>query len=82
MHELANWRMTVPSDDNNFAITWATLKGYSQIVEILLSDNRIDPSVNNNYAIKWASQYGHVKIVKLLLSDARVGKLAYGSIHQ
>jgi len=43
-----------------------------EIIEVLLSDPRVDPSASNNYAIREASKYGHVEIVKLLLSDPRV----------
>jgi ankyrin repeat protein len=46
--------------------------GYTDVVELLLQDKRVDPSVRNNYAIRWASKYGHTDVVELLLQDKRV----------
>jgi len=60
------------SDDNNYAIRWASIYGHFEIVRLLLKDPRVDPSDNNNYAIQWASERGHFEIVKLLLKDSRV----------
>ena len=41
-----------PSDRNNCAIGWASLKGHLHIVERLLQDPRVDPSDLNNDAIQ------------------------------
>ncbi len=46
--------------------------GNTEIVELLLADNRVDPSVENNLAIRYASESGHTEVVKLLLDDPRV----------
>jgi ankyrin repeat protein len=43
-----------------------------EVVQLLLSDLRVDPSAENDYAIKWASNNGHLEVVQLLLSDPRV----------
>ena len=62
----------MPSDENNYAIGWASENGHFEIVKLLLSDYRVNPSADNNYAIKRASRNGHFEIVKLLLADKRV----------
>jgi Ankyrin repeats (3 copies) len=56
----------------NFALKYAAIKGFTEIMEILLSDKRIDPSIENNHAIKRASEIGHTEVVKILLQDKRV----------
>ena len=66
-----------PSDNNNYAIKWASKNGHLEIVKLLLQDKRVDPSANNNYAIKWASKNGHTEVVKLLLEDPRVDPSDY-----
>jgi Ankyrin repeats (3 copies) len=44
----------------------ASYNGYSEVVKILLMDERVDPSADDNEAIKWASANGHLEVVKLL----------------
>ena len=61
-----------PSYSNNFAIRYASQFDHTEIVKVLLDDDRVDPSAQNNYAIRWASQNGHTDVVKLLLKDDRV----------
>jgi len=61
-----------PSEDNNYAIRYASHMGYIEIVKLLLSDPRVNPSTFNNEAIRWASINGHNEVIKLLLSDPRV----------
>ena len=46
--------------------------GKTDMIRLLLNDNRIDPSVKNSLAIRWASKYGQDDVVKLLLSDGRI----------
>lgn len=58
--------------NNNSAIRWASKNGYSEIVELLLADKRVDPTAQDNYAIRRASARGRVEVVKLLLADKRV----------
>jgi len=60
-----------PSDDFNFAITWASLHGHPQVVKRLLEDPRVDPSSGNNRALTFAIIHGHLDIVQLLLKDPR-----------
>jgi ankyrin repeat protein len=61
-----------PSVDNNFAIQYATERGYKEIVELLLQDNRTDPSTENNFAIRIATTNGNKEIVEFLLKDKRI----------
>ena len=49
----------------------ASKNGHSEIVKLLLADDRADPSARNNYALRWASQNGHSEIVILLVSHPR-----------
>jgi ankyrin repeat protein len=63
---------SVRDDENDSAIEIASYYGRTEVVRLLLSDNRVDPSACDSYAIKWASQNGHDKVVRLLLSDNRV----------
>src|SRR5215217_300964 len=50
----------------------ASTTGHSEVVKMLLADERVDPSANNNSAIQGASMKGHLEIVELLLADERV----------
>lgn len=61
-----------PSEDESWAIRWASGWGHLEIVRLLLSDSRVDPAANNNFAIRVASINGYLEIVQLLLSDPRV----------
>ena len=63
-----------PSDNDNWAIIFASENGHSAIVERLLQDSRVDPSDDENLAIRWASQNGHSAIVECLLRDDRVDR--------
>ena len=45
---------------------WASDKGHTEIVRLLLQDPRVNPADRNNKAIIWASENGHTKIVRLL----------------
>jgi hypothetical protein len=57
-----------PSVKDNFAIRHASEKGYKEIAEMVLQDDRVDPSDS----ILIASYYGHKEIVAMLLQDDRV----------
>jgi ankyrin repeat protein len=57
---------------NDTAIQIASYYGCTEVVQLLLSDNRVDPSAHENYAIRKASEKGHVEVVRLLLSDNRI----------
>lgn len=54
----------------------ATEYGYSNVVELLLRDSRVDPATNSNYAIKYASTHGHLAIVALLVQHPGVDPAA------
>jgi hypothetical protein len=60
------------SNPLNFLIYFASEKGRSDLVKLLLTDNRIDPSVDDQLPIRRASWQGHPEVVKLLLADKRV----------
>jgi hypothetical protein len=45
-----------------------------QVVELLLSDSRVDPTVEDNVAIRIASRRGHAEVVRSLLEDPRVDR--------
>jgi len=61
---------------NNYAIRWASKNGQTNVVELLLKDERVNPAADDNYAIQLASQNGHTEVVKLLLKDPRVNPAA------
>jgi hypothetical protein len=48
------------------------MKEYTEAIQLLLGDARVDPTIGKNKPIWWACQHGHVKVIKLLLSDPRV----------
>ncbi|EPZ33528.1 hypothetical protein ROZALSC1DRAFT_26861 [Rozella allomycis CSF55] len=50
--------------------------GNFDLVEYLVSTDKVDPAVFDNHAIKWASSFGHDEIVKYLISDKRVDPTA------
>lgn len=61
-----------PGANHNILIRCASKRGYTEIVELLLRDNRVDPASCDNDAIEDASRYGHTEVVKLLLKDSRI----------
>lgn len=61
-----------PGVNNNSLIREASKRGYTEMVELLLRDERVDPSSGDNEALKEASSLGYTEIVKLLLKDKRV----------
>ncbi len=61
-----------PSAENNDAIRWASKNGHTEVVKLLLADDRVDPSSRDNSAIKLASSNSHSEVVKLLLADGRI----------
>jgi hypothetical protein len=46
--------------------------GHTDVVQVLLEDDRVNPGGDNNSAIKLACAKGHKEIVRLLLDDHRV----------
>ncbi len=63
-----------PTADDDYAIKWAAIKGRTEVVRLLLSDERVDPAADDNYAIRMAAYYGHTEVVELLLGDSRVDR--------
>lgn len=61
-----------PSVYDNYAITWASLYGHTEIVKLLIKDKRVDPTIYDNQAIKHACHYNRKGVINLLLSDKRV----------
>jgi ankyrin repeat protein len=55
----------------NINMRYAAEYGFSDILKLLLSDDRFDPT-ENNAALDLASRNGHTEIVKLLLNDPRI----------
>ena len=56
-----------PSDEDNYAICYASELGHLPIVDLLLLDPRVNASARNNYALAQASRNGHVQVVARLL---------------
>lgn len=52
-------------------IRWASANGHSEVIQLLLLDDRVNPYAENNEEIREASQNGHVEVVSLLLQDNR-----------
>jgi ankyrin repeat protein len=52
--------------DDNYAVKWASLYGYLDVVEYLVSKGA-DVSADDNFALKWASRFGYLDIVKYLV---------------
>lgn len=61
-----------PAVNYNTPIISSSSRGDIDIVELLLSDPRVDPSDRNNQAIRNASNGGYNDVVELLLTDSRV----------
>jgi ankyrin repeat protein len=57
---------------DNQALKNACMKGYEEILKLILADPRVDPSVSDNVALLLACKGGHAHIVELLLQDSRI----------
>jgi hypothetical protein len=66
-----------PSDNNNYAIRWASRNGHLEVVKLLLEDPRVNPADEDNDPIRSSSINGHLEVVKLLLEDPRVAPYEY-----
>jgi len=56
-------------------LSHAAANGHMEVVEILLSDGRVDPARKDNKGrtlLSWAAENGHAENFKALLSDGRV----------
>jgi hypothetical protein len=61
-----------PNLNNDYAIRWAARNGHTEVVKVLLADDRVSPEVARNYAIGMAAINGHVEVVKLLMQHPKV----------
>jgi ankyrin repeat protein len=59
-----------PTAKDNEAIYKATLRGHERVLDLLLSDHRINISEKNYIGI--ASEYGRFQVVAMLLRDKRI----------
>lgn len=50
----------------------ATTNNHPKVVEVLLSDPRIDPSLNNHSALRVALEFNYTDIIKLLLPRVKI----------
>ena len=66
-------------DPSSYAIIYACNKGYTEIVRMLLADERINPATMSNRALIRACRKGHRDIVTLLLNDKRIDLTACGN---
>lgn len=60
------------ADPRNYPIRLASQNGHTDVVRLLLQDDRVNPASNSNQALLSASKRGHVGVVRLLLQDRRV----------
>lgn len=65
-------RVEFDDGDGTACICEAASSGYKEIVEFLLTIDKVDPSVYDNSAIELASDYNHRDIVRILIKDHRV----------
>lgn len=65
-----------PAKDDDIAIRMSASRGYTEIVKLLLKDERVDPTACDNYALRWAALEGHIEVVKVLLADGRADPAA------
>jgi len=57
---------------DNVSLRWASYKGQTEIVRLLLADHRVDPTTQgDHYPLLTAVYHGHTEIVRLLLADGR-----------
>jgi ankyrin repeat protein len=61
-----------PSVSNNHPIRLASLKGYDEIVRLLLKDTRVNPSDVNNAALLNAVKANNTEIVRMLLEYCKL----------
>lgn len=80
LKKLLSERKIDPTENNNFALSYACEKGLINIVKILLLDDRINPTCNLSNSLRKASENGHTEVVKLLINDNRVDPFIYNGI--
>ena len=60
-----------PSYCDNYAIRYASARGFVDVVDRLLEDKRVDPSALNNEAIRFATKNGQIEVIKRLIKEKR-----------
>ncbi|KAI9334076.1 hypothetical protein BDR26DRAFT_920977 [Obelidium mucronatum] len=55
-----------PSLNESFVLQQACCHGYTQLVKMLILDNRVDPTADNYYAFQVACEQGYLAILKAL----------------
>jgi hypothetical protein len=68
------------SDKYNNEIVLACIRGYLEILKILLKIKNLDPNIGNGEPIQWASDNGYLEIVKELMKDKRVNTSMDGNL--
>lgn len=71
-----------PNDANGaivMLLETASIKGYADVVALLLSHPKIDPTLPKNKALTFAIKHGKTDVVKLLLDDGRFDPAANGN---
>lgn len=58
--------------DNNYYVRYASEKGLSEVVKVLLKIAAVNPGVAQNSALRAACVTGNLEVVKALLADPRV----------
>lgn len=71
-----------PTVHDNKAIRLAAKYGNTDIVEILLQDDRVNPSALNNYAMYQACINSRHEILDLIVNDKRFDDSTLGTIYQ
>ena len=56
---------------NDHGFRLAARNGHTEIVQLLLGNDRVNPGARNDFAINYAAKNGHAEIVKLLLGHDR-----------
>lgn len=69
-----------PTSSENYIWRESIERGYTALVEELLTDHRIDPTINNHQALITASFQNYPDIVSLLLKDRRIDPTAQGCL--
>jgi ankyrin repeat protein len=67
-------KLICPSFDNDLSIRLASLYGCTEIFELLLNIEEVDPCNNGNTALINAASNDHIEIVRLLLNNQKFKK--------
>ena len=64
-----------PAVNSNDAICYASYRGHTAIVSILLQDSRVNPTVASHFAIKRAAENNHLDTTRVLLNHYQKNNL-------